>query len=150
MEDPVDDLVVGIDWKFATSGVSGPVVESLRAALAVLDRLGVRVREIQFPWTDTDAMLLLPIFGAELTASHSEHFPARADLYGPWLRTVLSKAASSGDRVELARAYLERERFKGRLRSVFRDVDLILTPALGLGTPDLGAIRKAVRRYRTV
>jgi len=150
MEDPVDDLVVGIDWKFVTSGVSGPVVESLRAALAVLDHLGARVREIQFPWTEADAMLLQPIFGAELTASHSEHFPAHAELYGPWLRAVLSKAASGGGHVELARAYLERERFKGRLRSVFRDVDLILTPALGLGTPDLGAIRKAVRRCRTV
>src|SRR6185437_13343765 len=30
-----------------------------------------------------------------------------------------------------ARAHLARERYKGRLRSLYRDVDLILTPGLG-------------------
>jgi amidase len=135
MQGPIDDLVLGIDWKFATSGVSQPVIESLRAALDVLERLGARVREIQFPWTDSDALMLLPVFDAELLAAHSEHFPANADRYGPWLRAALSKAASGSDRVALARAYMERERFKGRLRKVFRDVDLILMPALGLEIP---------------
>lgn len=131
----VDDLVLGIDWEFAAGGMPDEIVRRLHDALAVFQDLGMRVRTITMPWTEAEFAETLPIFEAEVLAAHAAHFPAQADHYGPWLRTMLQHASANADRAALARAYMARDRYKGRLRNLFRDVDLILTPALGQVLP---------------
>jgi amidase len=127
----VGDLVLGIDWDFAVGGMPDEIVQCLHDALAVFQELGVRVRTITLPWTEAEFAETLPIFDAEVLAAHAGHFPGKAEDYGPWLRTMLHDASANVDRATLARAYMARDRYKGRMRALFRDVDLILTPALG-------------------
>ena len=135
MDGRLCELVIGIDWEFATGGLPSPVVDSLRAALSVFEELGAHVREIRFPWTPSDAMSMVPIFESEIALAHADYFPAQADQYGPWLRKTLTRASAGRDRLELARAHIERERYRGRLRTMFREVDVMLVPALGQVLP---------------
>ena len=127
----VQDLVVGIDWKYVAGGLPEDVVRCVHDALGVLQELGVRVREVAFPWSEEDFAATVPIFDAEVALAHAAHYPAKADRYGSWLRTMLQQAMANTDRAALARGYLARERYKGRLRALFGDVDLLLTPGLG-------------------
>lgn len=127
----VRDLVVGIDWTYAAGGMPEEIVRALHDALSVFQDLGLRVREVSFPWNEEDFAATVPIFDAEVALAHAAYYPARADRYGPWLRAMLQQATTNSDRVGLARAYLARERYKGRLRAFFRDIDLLLTPGLG-------------------
>ncbi len=131
----LDELVIGVDWEFATGGLPSSVVESLRAALSVFEELGAVVREVQFPWKASDAVTMIPIFESEIAVSHADYFPSQAHRYGPWLRGTLTRATAGTDRLQLARAHIERERYRGRLRTMFRDVDVMLVPALGQVLP---------------
>jgi amidase len=126
----VSGLVVGIDWKFATDGMPDEVVGAVRGAADVLSSLGARVREIVVPWSGDDAARMLALFRAETAVAHAEHFPAKADLYGPWLRKSL-EAAGDLDAASVVRANYVRDRFRSQLSAIFGEVDMILTPGIG-------------------
>jgi len=154
----VADLTIGVDWAFATEGVPDEVAAAARNAAEVLAGLGARVREIAFPWAQRDAAAVTPMMLAEVAAAHAEHFPEKADRYGPRLRAMLEGGAAIDART-VVRAYQARDRFKGRLQAVFRDVDLILTPGLSALVPtwdeidafgeDVGALTKSLMRFTT-
>jgi amidase len=130
MSEGVSGLTLGIDWAFATEDVPEEIVAALKHALEALHDLGMHIREISVPWTAKDASDGRALFDAEVLAAHAEYFPAKADRYGPWLRETLKRSAQTKP-LEIARSYQARDRYKGRLRALFRDVDLVLTPGLG-------------------
>jgi amidase len=127
-------MTLGIDWEFAGEGMAPEIVASLESALRTFERLGLRVSDVVFPWRDAEGAEMQALFGAEIAAAHAEYFPAQADRYGPWLRGTLEHYRG-GDAVELARAYMARERYRGRLRRLFGEVDFVLVPALGKVLP---------------
>jgi amidase len=129
----VDDLSIGVDWDFATNDTPEPVAAALRAAAETFAALGARIRPIDFPSGD-DVVQATPLLSAEVAAAHAEHFPQKADRYGPRLRRQLETAAKM-DAMTVAKACQARDRFAGRLRQVFHDVDLILLPGLSSVVP---------------
>ena len=134
MDEGVAGLTLGIDWKFATEDVPEEVVAALESALAQFERLGMKVREVEFPWTEEAAQANLAIFAAGVALAHTENFPAQADRYGPWLRGFLEHAGQIKG-VDVAAGYVARDRFKGRLRDMFDNIDLLLIPSLGRVLP---------------
>jgi len=133
----VSGLTVGIDWGFATAKMADEIVAAVRGVAATLADLGARVREISFP--AVGAAEMMPLMLAEIAAAHGEHYPQKADHYGPRLRAMLD-AGRAVDPVSVARAYQARDRFRGRLDRIFQDVDLILTPGLGQIVPTWEAL----------
>ncbi len=125
----VGDLAIGVDWDHATIGMPAEVVAAVRRAADVLAGLGARVRPIEFPSSDDGAADIGAMMQAETFIGHREHFPAEAEGYGARLRAQLERGP--GEASAVARGYQARDRFAGRMRSVFRDVDLILSPMLG-------------------
>jgi len=123
------DLVIGIDWNYATGNIPEPIAAALHRAVEIFAGLGARIRKVEFP-SQTDTSAMMPIMVAEAAAAHAEHFPAKADRYGPILTAVLSGAAAL-TACQIARAYQAKNRFAGRLHAFFREVDMILTPGLG-------------------
>ena len=76
----------------------------------------------------------------ETAIAHAETYPARADEYGPTLRAMID----SGRRlsaVEYQTFVKQRLEFTGSLRRVFQDVEIVLMPSSGLGSPTLEAMR---------
>lgn len=130
----ISDLVIGVDWEFATGGMPPEISAAVHAAAEVFADLGAQVRSIRFPVSDAaEGMAIGMQMQAEINAAHAEHFPEKADRYGPWLRRVLEN--SSIDASAVVRGGQARDRFIGRLRTTFREVDLILTPGLGAVLP---------------
>jgi amidase len=146
----IEDLTLGIDWTYAAGGMPDEIIAALKNALAVFIDLGVRVREITFPWNDAEIAATRPMFSADMALAHAEWFPARADEYGPWLRGTLAEC-NKVEMLDLVRGYRLREQFKGKLKSLFREVDLVLTPGLGRVLPtwrkwrrSAGALRRSI------
>src|SRR5690606_1729143 len=123
-------LRLGIDWEFAGEGMAPAIVASLESALGAFEKLGLRVADVRFPWRDEQSQEMQALFGAEIALAHADHFPAQADRYGPWLRGTLEHARG-GDALAIARGHIARDRYRGRLRRLFGEVDLVLVPALG-------------------
>jgi amidase len=129
----VRDLSIGVDWRFAAEGVPQPVAQAVRAAAEVFAELGARIRPIDFPDYDAERGPLAALLQAEVCAAHAEHFPDKAERYGPRLRAML--AHGSPPPGDVVRGYQARDRFTGRLHAAFRDVDLILPPGIGAVLP---------------
>jgi amidase len=152
----ISDLVVGLDTAFATGGMPEPIVQAVENAAAVLARLGARIRPIYFPYDLAEADEMFPLFLGEVRVAHAEHFPEKADRYGPDLRVML-EGAFGVDVETVVRGYHARDRFTGRIRALFRDVDLILAPGLGQILPtcdelaaygnDISPLRDTLMRF---
>jgi amidase len=152
----VSDLVVGVDWTYATEGVDAPVAAAVHDAADVLSDLGAQVREVRFPWDPDQAAGSMAVFAAELAVAHADHFPQKADRYGPRLREMV-QGADAFDAVAVARGYQARDRLAGPVRAIFREVDLLLTPGLGVVLPtwdeaialgdDMAAMSRTVLRF---
>jgi amidase len=153
----VSDLVIGVDWAYATEGLADEIVGAVKSAAEVFAGLGARVREIDFP-SNKMVGAVMPLLTAEIGAAHTDHFPAKADRYGPRLRGAL-EAAARMDGLTVVRAQQARDRFTGALRAAFRDIDLLLVPALGCLLPtwdeinvradDMSEMGRTVMRYTT-
>ncbi len=127
-------LRIGIDPTFNATGADAEVVALTEAAAGVLAELGAELCEIAMP--DVSAVLggWTAMCAAETAVAHADTFPARADEYGPTLRGFIETGRAVGV-VDLARLYIERDRFKGQLLRQFLDVDLILVPAMHAAGP---------------
>lgn len=134
MDGGVAGLTLGIDWRFATAGMAGEIVASLENTLAVLERLGMEVREVEFPWNDEEMADSQTLFGAEIALAHEDWYPKKAARYGAWLRGTLEQTAHIRG-ADVARGHMLRERYRGRLRAMFSEVDMLLVPALGRPLP---------------
>jgi amidase len=79
------------------------------------------------------------MFMAEVALSHVEHYPAKAEAYGPWMRDFLPTAMQL-KATDVAQGYVARDRFRGRLARLFADVDLLITPGIGTLIPTVEQI----------
>lgn len=130
MDEGVAGLTLGIDWRFAAEGMAPEIIASLEHALPLFERLGMNVREVKFPWGEQDLEAMLAVSGAEFAHAHEPNFPEQADRYGPILRGLLERSPDISG-IATAGAYIARDRFKGRIRAMFGEVDLLLIPGIG-------------------
>jgi amidase len=154
----ISDLTIGVGWDYAAGGLEAEIGETLRRAAASFEELGARVREIRMPWTEDDMAETHGLFGAEALAAHSGMFPGQAERYGPRTRAMFENY-SRLDAATVARGYQARDRLKGRMAAMFREIDLILLPGLGKLLPrwdeiqamfdNIDDIRKILLRFNS-
>jgi amidase len=97
------------------------------------------VRDIDFPSPDQivrDAMVLCAV---EAAMAHEPTFPARASDYGPVLAALL-QAGRTVDGMTVSKILKRRAEFRGRLAHLFREVDLLLMPAMNNAAPSLTSL----------
>ncbi|HEY8647069.1 MAG TPA: amidase [Gaiellaceae bacterium] len=124
----LDGLIVGLLTR--PPSVGGPAQAENRAGEAYVERLealGARVVEATIPDPVNDTW---PLFFHEAAQAHRATFPARADEYGPNVRTKLTEAqqvvpAEVALAVDAVRAW----------RTFRPDVDLYVAPVLGVEVP---------------
>ena len=123
----VSGMTLGIDWNFAAGEMAPEIVTALEHALAAFERLGMRVREVTFP--AISGALGAPLL-AEIALAHTETYPAKAEQYGQRLRGLLDMGMQLRG-VDVAAGAIARDRFRGEIRKLFAEADLILLPSLG-------------------
>ncbi|MGH6622898.1 MAG: amidase [Burkholderiaceae bacterium] len=154
LQDPVPDYLadigvgvrgvrIGIDRALIAAHVDDDMERVVSEALAVFSQLGAEVRDVAFPSPDQvvqDAVLLC---AAEAAAAHESTFPARASEYGPVL-TALLQTGRSVDGLAIAKILQRRAAFNGRLSALFREVDLMLFPAMHKAAQTLVSLAEQV------
>ncbi len=128
----IEDLTIGVDWRYIETGTDPGLVDAIRAALDVFEELGVRTIELSMPHCDPMALrdLWLPITGYEAARAHADTFPARAEEYGGYLRQVLEQGLEQSEEDYLA-ALARREAFSREFTAALAPVDGVICPAGG-------------------
>jgi isopentenyl diphosphate isomerase/L-lactate dehydrogenase-like FMN-dependent dehydrogenase len=134
----IEGLRVGVDRRYALSGVSPEVRSAFETALEVLADLGARIVQIQVPGLEEGMATAMTIWNSEATAVHEEWLRTRPEDYDPSVRARLEKArAVKGS--DYARAQRTRRRLVRELQMLFDQVDVFATPMSGLPAPAHGA-----------
>ena len=132
----IADVIVGVDWRFAAEGLPAEIEGALKELCRVLQDLGADVRPVRTPWdpdTDNGALAILV---AELAQAHAAFFPSQAERYGARTRATI-EAGRAVDAAGYIQASRLRAQFNGQLAKVFQEVNLLVTPGLGLPVPRL-------------
>jgi amidase len=136
LKDSIIGVSIGIDRRF-NSDTAPEIEQAMAAAERALCDLGCRIREIEFPSTEIIGQITASLF-TEAAVAHAPYFPQHADRYGPWFRELL-EGAGKIDGPTVARGYIARERFRGQVRALLSDVDMMLVPGLGRIIPTVDA-----------
>lgn len=127
-------LRIGLPQEVTASQLDGEVRSAFQNVVSILREAGHRVEAMTVPMIG-EVMELGPatIGVAEWVAGVEDAFPSA--LEAPALHTSV-KAARAISSTRLARAYHRITLFRGGVRRVFDDYDLILTPTLPCRVPD--------------
>ncbi len=128
MTQGVSGLRIGIDVEFAFSGVDVGQRRSIEEALEILRDLGSRIVNVRMPPMKHIPDAWLHVCASEAVNAHKEHYPTRADEYGPYFREFLEVGASVTSK-QLSEAHHLRERFRSELSRLLEDVDVLICPA---------------------
>jgi amidase len=132
----VRGLRVGIDRKLIAANVDKDMTRITDDAGAILSQLGAELHDVAFPSPDQVARDAVLLCAVEAAVAHESTFPARAGEYGPTL-TGLLEMGRKADGLTLAKIVQRRAYFSGRLAALFREIDLLLMPALNTAAPTL-------------
>jgi amidase len=124
----IADLRIGIDRDWGRRDVDPQVLAVLDDAERVLSTLGAELVEVQVPDVTHAVADWAPNCAVEAAVAHRATYPARRAEYGPVMRIVLDTGrALSG--LDYQDVLLRRMAFRGRMRALFRKIDLLLVPA---------------------
>ena len=124
----VEGVRIGIDLNHITDQVDPEVTQAVLDSVAVLEKLGAAVVEIEMPDVDKYLPAWPVLCSAEATAAHRENYPDHRGDYGPWFRGWLDMgAAKSG--ADYAEANNLRAECNGLVREAFRDIDVMACPS---------------------
>ncbi len=132
----VRGLRIGIDRDLIAAGADADMVRATEEAVAELTRLGASLRDVSFPSPDAVVRDAIPLCGVEAAVAHEATYPLRAAEYGPLL-TGLLETGRTVDGFAVTKILLRREAFRGQLNALFRDIDLLIMPAMNAAAPAL-------------
>jgi amidase len=137
-------LRIGIDRALIAGGADADMVSATEEASAVLTRIGALLRDVTFPSPNAAVRDAVALCGVEAAVAHEATYPLRASEYGPVL-TGLLEAGRSLDGFAVSKILLRREAFRGELNALFRDIDLLIMPAMNAAAPTLADMAPARR-----
>jgi amidase len=135
----VSGLRIGYDESFVSTRTHPEVVAAVEAARHLLASLGARIRPVTFPSPYEALRGWFHICGSETAKVHAETYPSRSSDYHSGMAGLIEHGRTvSGETV--AKAWVDRLEFSGRLAAAFEDVDLLLIPTMTTPTPTLSEL----------
>jgi aspartyl-tRNA(Asn)/glutamyl-tRNA(Gln) amidotransferase subunit A len=130
--------VIGVEKDFYFGDADSDVAGLVLGAVERLSEFGAVVRPVSVDGLRDAVWALTVIDTAETTAVHRDNLRARPSDYGPDVRFLLECGALVSA-VDYLTAQQVRERLRGVVGDVFRQVDALVAPTLPLRTPEIGA-----------
>lgn len=129
-------MTIGVDRRWTSEGTEEAAAKVLDEGLRAAAELGAMVREIAFP--DANAVIedWFPLCGVEAAVAHEKTYPSRKDEYGAALAGLLDLGLHQSG-TDYQKIVLRREAFRGAVRRIFEQVDLIAVPVQPFGAPTL-------------
>jgi amidase len=157
IDEGVRGLRIGIDRGLIAAGADPDMVRAAEEGAAVLARTGALLRDINFPPTEAVVRDTWVLCSVEAAVAHEATYPSRSGEYGPVLAALLDTGRSL-DGLAVGKILTRRDAFRGRLNGLFRDIDLLIMPAMsrsGASLADMAAagrtpaVIEASRRFIT-
>jgi len=136
-------MTIGVDHRLVSQGVDEETGATFDEALRTLARLGAEIREIDFPDPTQVIDDWTPLCGIETAVAHENLYPAHKEAYGPGLAGFIELGLKLSA-VDYQKIVLRREAFRGQLRALFEDIDLIAMPTLSFAAPTLAKMASIV------
>lgn len=134
-------LRIGVDANWNSNRVEEPVKQMLAAVLKVVTDLGGDLREVRFPDPEQIIADWFPLCGVETAVAHEKTYPARKDEYGPGLAGLIDLGRSQSG-LDYQKIVLRRNDFRGRVATMFQNIDLLLIPATAVASPTTAQMAK--------
>jgi aspartyl-tRNA(Asn)/glutamyl-tRNA(Gln) amidotransferase subunit A len=138
MQPDIEGLRVGVPENYFFEPIERGVRSAVNRAIKDLARLGAKVEHFHFPMADEILGAHTIIDLAESSAYHEDSFRERAGDYQPDVRALLEQGFLI-PAVDYIRAQRWRGVFFPRMRSLFKEIDLIVTPSQPMTAPKHGA-----------
>ena len=122
----VSGLRIGIPRALFYDSLDPEIAAAVEAAMAVLKKLTAGIREVQLP-----AYGNVPVTAAEAWAYHLPYYSRTPELYQPQVRLRLEGGRDITTAQYIA-AKREIDLVRHRVREVFRDVDVLITPTTAI------------------
>jgi amidase len=122
------DLRIGLDWDYVSSEVDPELVASIKAALDVFEQIGARIVPIKLPDMADVVRSQRIIMETECARYHEAHYKADPEGFGK-LAEVIERGFNYRS-VDVAAAYIIKDRFRGELAEIFEQVDVIPAPIM--------------------
>ena len=124
----VRKMRIGIDAAWSLDRVDDETRFALNEVINTLSGLGAEIVDIKMPDTDQAARDWSPLCSVETAVAHEATFPAQKEKYGPGL-TSLIELGHNVSGIEYQKLQLRRADLRGKVSALFRDIDIILSPA---------------------
>lgn len=132
----ISGLRIGYDDSFISTRTDPEVVAAVEAARDVLTALGARLVPMTFPSPYEALRGWFDICASETAKVHEKTYPSRASDYHAGMAGLIEHGRTvSGEAV--AKAWVNRLEFSGRLAAAFEGIDLMLMPTMTTPTPTL-------------
>ena len=129
---------IGIDRKFAMTGVHPQVKKTMEHAIRVLRSAGATIVPIKLRMVAEAVDAWAPICTSEAAVAHAATYPSRSKGYSATYSGFLDDGhAVTG--MDYARAVITRKNFQGQMQAVFETIDLMITPVVGMLNPTIKA-----------
>ena len=137
----VRGLRIGLDRALIAASADTDMVNATEEAATVLARDGALLHDVRCPSTDAVVPDALALCGVEAAVAHEATYPSRGAEYGPVL-TGLLETGRALDGLAVAKIWHRREAFRGQLNALFRDIDLLIIPAMDRAAPTLADVAR--------
>ncbi|OLE14184.1 MAG: hypothetical protein AUG89_03095 [Acidobacteria bacterium 13_1_20CM_4_56_7] len=138
----IRNFVLGVSRKYFYEELNGEIVAAVEGAIERLAGKVKAVREIELP-IDQDRT----VFNAESQAYHRDKIASSADLYDPETLRRLNAAAPVSE-AEYQNALAELKRVRQKIGQIFRELDVIVTPAVPVSTPRVSDLLEDISQLR--
>ena len=129
-----DRLTLGIDPAWIAAGADRATAAALDAAVATLVAAGATLREVRVPDVTDMIWDWFGVCAVQTALAHRDTFPTRRDAYGPAL-TQLLELGNRMSGCDYQALLLKREDFRGRMNTLFTEVDALALPVIGFPVP---------------
>jgi amidase len=135
VSDGIQGLRIGFDPAYTDGVCDTETLQVMAGVRQALAGLGAQLVELTLPSSTTSMYVdWAKLCAVETAIAHQATYPARAAEYGPVLADLIDLGHSVGG-IELMKIEHSRLAFKGALRKLFNEVDLLLVPVHPFGNP---------------
>ncbi|MFP5405230.1 MAG: amidase [Gammaproteobacteria bacterium] len=146
IDEGIRGLRIGFDPEFVYGVCEADTASVIDDVRRVLADLGATVSEVTMPAsTPTMYKDWARYCGVETAIAHAQTYPARAAEYGPVLAGLIDTGINLSA-LELMRIEHARLAFKGALRKLFQQIDLLLVPVHPFGNPSAAQLDEVFNR----
>jgi amidase len=125
----IKGLSVGYDAAYCEADADPAIVRAVKAQLAVLKAAGAVVKAVKMPPVAEALESWRIMCAVEAAIAHSQHFPARREIYGPFFARMLDIGLGA-PATQYAHYAVVRRALRAGMDSMFRSVDLMIMPVM--------------------